>query len=262
MMKILVADDEDLARKRVIKLLEETDFSKTIHESSSGKDTISAINEIEPDLVFLDIQMTDMTGFDVIEKIHPEQLPVIVFVTAYDNFAVKAFDVQALDFLLKPYKKERFFEALHRGIERIHLEEKRVFQSKVNGLIQFLKNEDIDLDESVKTYLEKVVLKVGKKYYFIPVDTIKYIVSSAYYAEIFTMDGAKHLYRISMSDFIQKLSPDHFIRVNRSTIVNLREIKEVVSEGQGDYCIVMQDNTSFSLTKNFKTPFLEATHIK
>ena len=261
-MTILVADDEELARQRIIKLLGEAKVPGTIHESSSGKETITSISNIKPDLVFLDIQMTDMTGFDVLKNIDSKLLPIIVFVTAFDRFAVKAFEVQALDFLLKPYKKERFFEALHRSMEKLQLMEKGAFKSKVDKLMTYLNNTDDPLYASANSYIEKVVLKVGKKYYFILVEDIKYITSSAYYAEIHTKDDKKHIYRISMSEFIKKLNPRGFARINRSTILNLNEIKEVVSEGQGDYSIVMNDGNTFSLTKNFRNSFLEIIGIK
>ncbi len=261
-MKILIVDDEALARKRILKLIIEAKVTDSIFEASSGKEAIQYICELEPDLVFLDIQMTDMTGFDVLKKVHPEYTPTIIFVTAFDSFAVKAFEVQAIDFLLKPFKKDRFFEALHRGINRIKINEKEVFSSKMSSLIQFLKNEETSILEERNTYLERIVLKLGKKYYFVETSDVKYVISSAYYAEIFTYSGQKHVYRISMSDFIKKLDPKEFIRINRSTIVRLKEIKEVIGEGMGDYSITMNDEKSFSLTKTYKASFLKKIDIK
>lgn len=261
-MKILIVDDEALARKRILKLITEAEVTDSIFEASSGKEAIQFILELEPDLVFLDIQMTDMTGFDVLKKVHTECIPNIIFVTAFDSFAVKAFEVQAIDFLLKPFKKDRFFEALHRGIDRIKLNEKEIFTSKMSSLIQFLKNEETSILEEHNTYLERIVLKLGKKYYFVETSDVKYIISSAYYAEIFTYSGQKHVYRISMSDFIKKLDPKEFIRVNRSTILRLKEIKEVIGEGMGDYSITMNDEKSFSLTKTYKASFLKKIDIK
>lgn len=261
-MKILVTDDEALARKRIMKLLKEYDPGFEIIEATSGKECIDAIINEKPDLLFLDIQMTDMSGFEVIEKTRHSYLPVTIFVTAFDHFAVKAFEVRALDFLLKPYKSERFFEALERGLEKLRTDSRDLYDSKMKKFVEFLKNEEIDFHNQANSHLDKIVMKLGKKYYFIPTQTIKYIVSSAYYAEIFTQDGSRHLYRISMTELIEKLDPKAFIRVNRSTIINLKEIKEVISEGQGDYLVVMQDNKRFSLSKNYKKAFLTETDIK
>ena len=261
-MKILVIDDEALARKRVINLLNEAEITESIFQGSSGKDAIKLIHDIQPDLVFLDIQMTDMTGFDVLKKLDVHFMPIIIFVTAFDNFAVKAFEVQAFDFLLKPFKKERFFEVLERSISKIQSEEKKIFKSKVTNLIQFLKNEDNEFIKTDQHFLERIVLKVGSKYYFIDTEDIKYVISSAYYAEIYTRDGQKHVYRISMTDFLKKLNPIDFIRVNRSSILKISEIKEIISEGLGDYSIKMNDNHVFSLTKKFKNSFLKTMNIK
>jgi two-component system LytT family response regulator len=132
----------------------------------------------------------------------------------------------------------------------------------MSSLIQFLKNEETSILEEHNTYLERIVLKLGKKYYFVETSDVKYIISSAYYAEIFTYSGQKHVYRISMSDFIKKLDPKEFIRVNRSTILRLKEIKEVIGEGMGDYSITMNDEKSFSLTKTYKASFLKKIDIK
>ncbi|PKV50539.1 LytTR family two component transcriptional regulator [Aquimarina sp. MAR_2010_214] len=261
-MKILIVDDEALARKRISKLITEAKVTDYIFEASSGKEAIQSILELKPDIIFLDIQMTDMTGFDVLKKIQTPYIPTIIFVTAFDHFAVKAFEVQAIDFLLKPFKKDRFFEALHRGINRIRLNEREAFASKINNLIQFLENEETSLLEKQHKYLERIVLKLGKKYYFVETKDVKHITSSAYYAEIYTYSGKKHIYRISMSDFIKKLDPKEFIRINRSTILRLKEIKEVITEGIGGYSITMNDGKSFSLTKTYKASFLKKIDIK
>jgi two-component system LytT family response regulator len=261
-MKILVADDEALARKRVLKLIEPLSEGNSVFEASSGKETLVQIKERQPDLVFLDIQMTDMTGFDVIEQIGKDTMPIIIFVTAYDNFAVRAFEVRAIDFLLKPFKKERFEEAYKRALEHIQNDSQKDYKNKITGFIDYLHNNTHILDNHTKTYLDKIVLKIGKKYYFIDTTDIKYIVSSAYYAEIFTSDGEKHIYRISMTDFILKLSPSIFIRINRSTIINMNYMKEIISEGLGDFSIKMKDSQVFSLSKIYKTEFLQKMDIK
>lgn len=261
-MKILVADDEVLARKRVLKLLEPLSEGSAIFEASSGKETLALIKTCQPDLVFLDIQMTDMTGFEVIEKIGKDHMPIIIFVTAYDSFAVQAFEVRAIDFLLKPFKKERFEEAYHRATEQIINYVQKDYRSKIASFIDYLQTTPHLLQNDTNTYLDKIVLKIGKKYYFINTTDIKYIISSAYYAEIFTINGEKHIHRISMTDFIKKLSPAMFIRVNRSTILNLNNLKEVVSEGQGDFSIRMKDGEVFSLSKIYKSEFLQKIDIK
>ncbi|WP_299886310.1 LytTR family DNA-binding domain-containing protein [uncultured Lacinutrix sp.] len=262
-MTILIVDDEALARQRILKLLNTTDYFSKIIEASSGKEAIESINKLQIDLVFLDIKMTDLNGFDVLKKIDSKTMPIIIFVTAFDSFAVKAFEVKAIDFLLKPYKTERFYEALNRAITKISQKDlKQQYKSKIANLINYIGEIDTNINTSPSSYIEKVVLKTGKKFYFIKTETIKYITSSAYYAEIFTKDNSKHIYRISMSDFIKKLDPNTFNRINRSTIINNNDIKEVISEGQGDYSIIMNDKKIFSLSSKYKSDFLKSTKIK
>ena len=261
-IKVLIADDEALARKRILKFLGESDIDIQIIEASTGKETIRVLNSEKPDLVFLDIKMTDMTGFDVLQKVPSENIPIIIFVTAFDTFAVKAFEVQAIDFLLKPYKKARFIEAFDRGINQIYSKSQSSFQEKVTKLMGSIHlNEDFD-KTSKASYLDQVVLKLNKKYYFVNVEDIKYVQSSSYYAEIFTKENKKHVYRISMNDFMEKLNPRHFSRINRSTIINIKLIKEVVSEGLGDFSVILKDGSSFAVTKNYKSSFLYNTGIK
>ncbi len=261
-IKILIADDEALARKRIVTFLEEVSFPITIYQASNGKQTIEGILKESPDLVFLDIKMTDMTGFEVLHKIPKEQIPVIIFVTAFDSFAVQAFEVQALDFLLKPYKKVRFMEALERGVHQLQLAQKEGFQEKVEHLMKYIAASKNTLVDQQQGYLEKIVMKTNRKYIFVETKTIQYIKASGYYAEIYTIAGDKHLHRISMTELSQKLNPKSFSRVNRSAIVNRNFIKEVISEGLGDFSIVMTDHSPFSLSKTHKNSFLKQMGIK
>jgi len=261
-MQILVVDDEALARKRIVKFLAESELETSIIEASNGKEAISYLTSENPDLVFLDIQMTDMTGFDVLAKIPATRIPIIIFVTAFNNFAVQAFEVQALDFLLKPYKKERFFEALDRGIRQLRLKDQEAFQGKVVQLMQFMSTKDVLQQEKSSSYLTQIVLKKNKKYYFVKTEDINYIKSSGYYAEIFTMSDEKHVYRISMSDFSEKLNPSQFSRINRSTIINIDNVKEVISEGMGDFSVIAKDGSTFGVTKNYKPAFLKQMGIR
>jgi len=135
-MTILITDDEALARKRIIKLLNDSKYFPKIIEATSGKEAIEVINNTDIDLVFLDIKMTDMNGFDVLKKIDSKKMPIIIFVTAFDNFAVKAFEVKAIDFLLKPYNIERFYEALNRAIVKLSQEDlKKLYKAKIEKLL-------------------------------------------------------------------------------------------------------------------------------
>lgn len=261
-IKILVADDEALARQRVLKFLNESDKVFEVYEASNGKETILQISNVNPDILFLDIKMTDMTGFDVLRQLPEEEIPIVIFVTAFDSFAVKAFEVQAIDFLLKPYKKERFKDSLERAITQLELNSRKVFQSKVTKLMEILNDERSNLDPYGSNFVDSLVLKRNKKYYFVRVNEIKHIKSSGYYAEIFTLKGEKHVHRISMSQLMEQLDPQVFSRISRSTIVEMNSIKEIVSEGQGDFSVIMNDGLSFQISKKYKIDFLRKMGIR
>lgn len=259
-IKVLVADDEALARKRIVKFLTKNTRPFDILEASSGKESIQVLASERPDIVFLDVKMTDMTGFDVLAATDKEDIPIIIFVTAFDNFAIKAFELRAIDFLLKPYKEERFNEALNRGVEQLKLESRRFFQTNVLELLDYLKlGNQTTISAS---YLDQLVLKVNKKYYFVKTEEIIYIQSSAYYAEIFTLDGKKHLHRISMKDLSSQLNPKQFHRISRSTIVCVDQVHQLISEGIGDYSVIMKDGKSFRVTKKYKSAFLMTMGVK
>ncbi|GGG22301.1 DNA-binding response regulator [Dokdonia pacifica] len=259
---ILIADDESLARKRVRKFITESTIDCTIIEASSGKEALHVIETYKIDLVFLDIKMTDMSGFEVLQQLPKDKIPIIIFVTAFDAFAVKAFEVQAIDFLLKPYKKDRFYEAFDRGLKQLQLSQQHIFQNKISKLVASIPHlEGYPIIENT-SYIETLVLKSKKKYYFLKVSDIKYITSSGYYVEIFTETNERHVHRISMTDLLSKLDPAHYFRVNRSVIIHKKHIQEVISEGAGDYSIVMKDKTSYALSKKYKSDFLNHMGIK
>ncbi len=261
-MKILIVDDEVLARKRILKLLDKYGDVNQSYQASSGKEAILQINKLKPDIVFLDIQMTDMTGFEVLKKINLDKLPIIIFVTAFDTFAVKAFEVRAFDFLLKPYKNERFDRVLSYSMEQINQNKIEDFRIKIDNFIADLKIEKKELNNTESDGIQKIVIKVGKKYYFLNTKDIIYIISSGYYAEIFKSKEDKHIYRISMSDFMKKLDSLVFIRVNRSSILRISEIREIISEGLGDYSIIMNNREVFALSRKYREHFLQVLKIK
>ena len=241
-----------LARERAKELLKKKFPKGNVTEAETGKKAIELLLTGTFDLVLLDIQLTDITGFEVLMEIPEDNRPPIIFITAFDEFAINAFEVKAIDFLLKPYKDDRFYEA----ISRI----KKNNETSIEELINYLNNIKA-VERQNKGKINNVVIKKGNSYYFVPTSSIKYITSSAYYAEIFTQDGAKHVYRISMSDFIEILD-DSFIRVNRSSILKRDEIDKVISEGMGDYSIIMRDTKTFNLSKNYREAFLSSMKIR
>ncbi|WP_350285145.1 LytTR family DNA-binding domain-containing protein [uncultured Croceitalea sp.] len=260
-MKTLIVDDERLARRRLSNILQ-SKMHLELFEANSGSDAVKKIESVRPDLVFLDIKMTDFSGFEVLNRIDSSLMPIVVFVTAYDNHALKAFEVEAIDYLLKPYKEERVLSALNRAFKKLEARKKEGDQKNLYDKLNILV-EHYETSKNIESaFLEKIVLKVGKKYIFAATKEIKYIISSTYYAELFMINGKKHLYRTSMTALMQKLDSNKFLRLNRSTIIRIEEIKEVVSEGLGDYSVVMGDGQRFNVTKNYKNDFLKQLHLR
>ncbi|WP_422860573.1 LytR/AlgR family response regulator transcription factor [Flagellimonas sp. S174] len=260
-MKVLIVDDENLARKRILKILQNRNGISLI-EASSGSEAVSKIKSELPDIVFLDIKMTDFSGFEVLKKIDPPILPITVFVTAFDDYAIEAFEIQAIDYVLKPYKESRVLDALENAVLKAETNQKSNNYDEMHSRFDQLLNHLQDVKKPSKGFLEKIVLKVGRKYLFAYTKDIKYITSSAYYAELFMIDGKKHVYRTSMTTLMEKLDPNSFLRLNRSTIIQIHRIKEVVSEGYGDYCVVMMDDQKFNVSKGYKTAFVNQLNLR
>ena len=247
----LIIDDETLARQRLVNLVNDVSELTILGECATGKEAIAAINNLAPDLIFLDIQMKDMTGFDVLKKITIAKKPLIIFVTAYNEYALKAFDFFAFDYLLKPYKDDRFFKSISNISNYINNNNYDPFEDKINDLIKFVKTSN----QPSTNYSEKLPIKLGNKIFFIKTSDIIYISASGYYAEIFTAEK-KYLLRDSLSNLINSLDPNKFIRIHRSTIINLNETGELINSNYGEIDIKMNDNKLFRISKSYKKEFL------
>jgi len=254
-IKTLIIDDEPLARLRLVNLLEDVPEIEVLCECGTGKEAVNKINEIEPDLIFLDIQLKDMTGFDVLEEINSSSKPMVIFVTAYDNFALKAFDFFAFDYLLKPFKDERFYKSTFKAIDHFKTGSLNVFDDKLNSLLDYIKKPDSNTAKNSKITKSKLPVKLGNKISFIDTQAIKYISASGYYAEIFT-DDKKHLLRESLSKLIEELNAESFIRIHRSTIINLNYISELIHSNYGEIDVKMNDHKLFRISKSYKKDFL------
>ncbi|MFI0429406.1 LytR/AlgR family response regulator transcription factor [Mariniflexile sp. HMF6888] len=253
-MKIstIIVDDEPLARQRVIKLLENVEEITLIEECSTGKKAIQVINELTPALVFLDIKLKDMTGFKVLENISPDIKPIVIFITAYDEFAIKAFDYFALDYLQKPFREDRFMKSVNKAIEVIKEKHHLLFDNKIKNILDYLNTQ-----EEKKNFTKKIPIKIGNKILFIEVQDIIYITASGYYAEIFT-ENKKYLLRDSLNNLITQLNSNNFLRIHRSTIINLNYINELINSNYGEIDVKMNDNKLFRISKSYKKDFTNA----
>ncbi|WP_341216722.1 response regulator [uncultured Wocania sp.] len=250
-IKAIIIDDEFLARKRVSNLLNDIKEIELIEECSSGKEAIKAINEKKPDLIFLDIQITDMTGFDILKELDESIMPLVIFITAFDEFALKAFDFFAFDYLLKPFKDERFFQSTNKVIELFSSNKSNSLNKKINNLLKYIENPNANFSEIKHT---KLAIKANGKVSFIEKNNIKYIQASGYYAEIFT-EQKKYLLRESLNSLLEQLKSFNFIRIHRSTIINTSLIKEVLYSNYGEIDVKMQDEKLFRISKTHKKEF-------
>ncbi|MFQ5568311.1 MAG: LytR/AlgR family response regulator transcription factor [Rhodothermales bacterium] len=251
-IRTLIVDDEPLAREGIRVLLQRDRGVDIVGECDNGREAVAAIETLAPDLVFLDVQMPEMDGFEVLAHVHPDRMPVIVFVTAYDEHALRAFDVHALDYLLKPYKDERFLTALERAKTQIQ-------QQNVNDLsrrlVAMLEQTPGRNQRSVappvpedEPYLARLVVKAGGRVFFIKVEEIDWIEAADYYVRIH-VGGKSHLLRETMTNLEQQLDPRKFLRIHRSTIVQLDRVVALEPYFHGDYVVLMQDGTQLKMSR-------------
>jgi two-component system LytT family response regulator len=231
-IKVIIADDEKLARDLIVNYLKDKGEYEIIAQYDNGLDTVKGIKELLPDIVFLDVQMPKLTGLEVVELL--EFTPQIIFTTAYDQFAVKAFELNAIDYLLKPFSKTRFNDALAKA--RLQLENKETQQLKEK--IQKLQNQT-----------DRIAVQKGKNIVIIPFQDICYISASDDYMEIHTKES-KYLKKITL-DALQDKLPDNFIRIHRSTILNLNFLKQIEKIGKENYYAVTSNGIPLKVSRNF-----------
>ncbi len=236
-IRTIIIDDEKLARNIIKNYVNEHSEIELIAECSNGFDGIKSINEMKPDIVFLDIQMPKLNGFEMLELL--EEHPVIIFSTAYDEYAVKAFDMNATDYLLKPYSYERFDEALERAVKKLNSNQKdsQNFNQIIESAVQ---NEG---------YLNRIVVKQNQKVEIIPVDTITYFEAQDDYVQIVCEQG-KFLKQKTMKYFEKHLDPEDFVRIHRSYIANIPEIKKIELFEKGSYKVILSDQSKLPISKS------------
>ena len=247
-IRTLIVDDEPLARERVKRFLKDERDIEVLGECGNGSDAITVIQEKRPDLVFLDIQMPEKNGFDVIKAIDGKLLPTIVFITAYDQYALQAFEVHALDYLLKPFNRERFHSAVGRAKEQIEGQKRGELDERLASLISSITPE--------KKYLERMVVKSVGRVFFLKTEEIDWIEASGNYLKLHVGRDA-HMIRETMNAVEAKLDPSQFMRIHRSTIVNVDRIKELHPMFSGDYSVILRDGTELALSRNYRERFLE-----
>jgi two-component system LytT family response regulator len=242
-IRTIIVDDEPLARQGIrAQLKVEKDF-KVIAECRNGSEAVRAIETRSPDLVFLDVQMPELDGFGVVEAIGAGRMPSVIFVTAYDRYALRAFEVHALDYLLKPFDDQRFARTLQRV--RQHLERR-----EVDGLGERLQGLLDEINPRGK-YAERVVVKSAGRIFFLSVSEIDWIEAADNYVRL-RAGSESHLLRETMNSIETRLNPNEFVRVHRSRIINVRRIKELRPMFRGEYDILLRDGTRLESGRGYR----------
>ena len=229
-IRVVIVDDEELARERVRSLLGERSDVRVVAEAADGLTAVAAIHEHDPDLVFLDVQMPEMDGFEVLAALEGTPLPEVIFVTAFDRYALKAFDVHALDYLLKPFDRERFSAAVDRAVHRIGQSSEGAPQTDVARVLHELRS------RLGNQWIERFVVRERERIRFVMVDDIEWVEAAGNYVTLH-LDDASHMLRGTMKAIESTLDPRRFLRVHRSSIVNLDRIDEIQPWFNGDFVI-------------------------
>jgi len=230
----IIVDDENLAREIIKKYLEKYHEIELLAECSNGFEGVKQINELKPDFVFLDVQMPKLTGFEMLELL--DNIPSVIFTTAYDQYAIKAFEVNAVDYLLKPYSEDRFNEALSKLINRLNLDPEK-------------KNQALSIEiPALPDFLERIVIKDAQKIYIVPAEDVIYIEAQDDYVMIFTVDN-KFLKQKTMKYFEDKLNPGTFVRIHRSYIVRIDYIKRLELFEKESYRVILKNEKNLPVSK-------------
>ena len=248
-IRALVVDDEPLARDMIREMLAEDSEVEIVAECVNGREAVDAIKSQRPDLVFLDIQMPELGGFEVLESLDPQSTPYVIFVTAYDQYAVRAFEVHAFDYLLKPFDHERFDAAWQRVKDQIKLDQTGERDRHILALLEELK--------TGPRHLERLVIKNGGRVFFLNVQDVHCIESEGNYVRVY--DNQKgYLLRETISSLEGQLDPKQFLRIHRSAIVKIDRIKEMQPWFHGEYRIIMENGKQLALSRNYRSNLQEA----
>lgn len=245
LIRTIIADDEHLAREKMRMLLGEEPGVQVVAECENGGQTLEALRHHRPDLLLIDIRMPDMDGFDVLEKIPANELPIVVFTTAYDQFAIRAFDAHALDYLLKPFEQER----LHSAIERTKTE---LLKSRHLDLTTHILNLLAQKNEPQLQNEDRMVIRAGGKIVFLDVKEIDWVEAAANYVKV-NVGKDHYLLREGIGSIAERLGTEHFVRIHRSSIVNIHKIRELQLCESGEYIAVLKNGKALSCSRGYRT---------
>jgi len=241
-IRAVIADDEPLARERIRTLLASFPEVSVVGEARDGNEAAASVSELRPELLFLDVQMPECDGFSVLEKLPPEATPAVIFVTAYDAFALRAFEVHAVDYLLKPFTRARFTEAMAHVLKKLAQPARGGIEPDVLALLETVRAE--------RRTKERVAIRTGEAVYFVRIADIEWLEAAGNYVKIHA-GGQEHLLRDTLRNFEERLDPDRFLRVHRSAIVNVDSIQRLEPWFHGEYAVVLRDGTKLMSSRTY-----------
>jgi two-component system LytT family response regulator len=254
-IRTLIVDDELQARKGIRTLLAKDSDIEVVGECSNGEQAIEQIARLTPDLVLLDVQMPDKNGFEVLEAIDMGQAPTLIFITAYDDYTLRAFEVNALDYLLKPFSDERFYQSVARAKEHHRRKQAQELNDQLLALIEhYHREERVTPAKAVPQAagpVKRFLIKSGGEVRFVPVDEVSWLEAVGYYTKIHT-GGRSHLLRGNLGSIEAQLDPKMFTRIHRSTVVNLSRVKSLRNWFHGDCMAVLQDGTELRVSRSHR----------
>ena len=241
-IRALIVDDEPLARRAIRLLLSRDTEVEVVAECRNGVEAVKVMTAERPDLVFLDVQMPQMSGFDVIRAVGVEHMPLTVFVTAFDRYAVRAFEMQALDYLLKPFEDSRFEQTLRRAKTQLARRGEGSWTEQMAALIRQ------SPDRASRKYSPRLIINTNGKLVFLDPDGVDWITAADYYVQIHSRKKT-YLHRQTMEQIERELDPEKFVRIHRSAIVNIDRVKELRPTRSGDHVVVLDDGTELKMSR-------------
>ncbi len=271
-IRALIVDDEPLARERIRSLLQDESDIELSGEFENGSQAVDAIRKNAPDLLFLDVQMPETDGFGVLRAIGPGRVPAVIFVTAYDEYALRAFDANAVDYLLKPFDQERFRRSLDRARSQLQVDRAGRLNDKLQALMSYLNLDPSQIPQLAQAQAsvaaspsgsnqgnghthgsqsDRLVVKSGGRVYFLKTGEIDWVEAAGNYVRLHVSKDS-HLMRETMNGIEARLDGKSFMRIHRSTIVNLERIKELQPWFHGDYVVLLRDGTRLTLSRGYR----------
>lgn len=250
-IRTLIVDDEMPARDRIRDLLEKEDGVEIVGECENGSAALAAIRRQKPDLIFLDVQMPELSGFDVLNSLNEAETPVVVFVTAFDQFALKAFEFHALDYLLKPFDRARFTGCLQRARRDVRRRRAGELSEKLLALLSSVRDGPKETGSSGSVFLERMVIKSAGRVFFVRVDEIDWIEAAGNYLRLH-IGSESHLHRETLTRLESRLDPANFIRIHRSFLVNIDRIREMQPWAHGEFVVILNSGKRLTSSRGYR----------